>query len=311
MEPAAGVASRVLAAATVPPPPRATAVVVSLLPSAAYLLAHGRFGAVAAMLIASVVSLGVVVVRRRRGRALGVVLPASVAILGLRTLAGAVTGSEVVYFGTGVAISAMVAVAVAATAWTSTPAAAHLMPLVVTYDHLGTDDPRYRRVAAHLTVAWAIAELVITALRGPPPAAHDRDRVPGWSNGGRVARDGCRGVPADLLHARPAGPVGAPPRVRRRSGQSRVDPGDGRRCVRFRRVRKFRLAGALRALSLDLTPDNGGVERLCRGIPQSGWASTMLRLAAPVRSPRQRGLAGARLPPVRSLVALGPVAQLG
>ncbi len=154
------VGSRVVTGAS----PRATDVAVSLLPGGAYLLAHPVLGAVGAMAVASAISLGVLLGRRRRGRSIGVILPATVAWLALRTAAGTVTGSEAVYFGSGLAVSALVALAVGATAWTATPAAAPLIPLVARYRHVRPDHPLHRRVSAQVTAAWAAAELVVTAL---------------------------------------------------------------------------------------------------------------------------------------------------
>jgi hypothetical protein len=56
-----------------------------------------------------------------------------------------------------------VAIAVGATAFTKHPVAGYLLPLVVRYRHLSIDHPVYRRVAAQITVVWAIAELCLTA----------------------------------------------------------------------------------------------------------------------------------------------------
>jgi hypothetical protein len=81
----------------------------------------------------------------------------------LKAVAGVVTESQVVYFGAGLALTALLAVAVGATAFTKRPVASYLMPLVTPYRHLTSDHPVYRRVAAQVTVVWALAELAITS----------------------------------------------------------------------------------------------------------------------------------------------------
>lgn len=68
-----------------------------------------------------------------------------------------------VYFGAGLALTALIAVAVGATAVTKTPVASHLIPLVTPYRHLSSDHPAYRRVSAQITAVWALAELGITS----------------------------------------------------------------------------------------------------------------------------------------------------
>lgn len=152
---------------TRPPTTRSPApgdVLASLLPSAAYLAAHAWKGPTTAMLVASTATAAIILARRRRGVPVGVLLPAALIYLGLRTAISMATGSELIYFGTGLVLNAAVALVVGATAFTRTPAATHLLPLVVRYRHLNPAHPLYRRVAAHVTGAWAVAELVATAL---------------------------------------------------------------------------------------------------------------------------------------------------
>ena len=100
--------------------------------------------------------------RWRNGRRIGILLPASLAYVAIRGLAGVLTGSEDVYFGLGVALSAATALAIGATAFTHAPAASYLIPAVVTYRQQTVDHPLYTRVAAQLTAAWALMELAIT-----------------------------------------------------------------------------------------------------------------------------------------------------
>lgn len=138
-------------------------IVASLGPSIAFLAANHWFGLLAGMVAATVLSIALIVYRRGRRMAIGWLLPISLAYVVVRGIAGVLTGSENVFFGFGVATSAAVALAVGATAFTRHPVAGYLLPLVVRYRHLSIDHPVYRRVAAQITVAWAIAELCLTA----------------------------------------------------------------------------------------------------------------------------------------------------
>lgn len=146
-----------------PAPPTASNLMTALLPSAAFLAADHVAGFTAGIVAASVASATLVVMRRRRGRRLGVVLPASVAYVVLRAIAGIITDSPQVFFGLSLALSAATALGIAATAWTARPAATLVIPAVVRYRDRTIAHPLYRRVAAQLTVAWAAAELAVTA----------------------------------------------------------------------------------------------------------------------------------------------------
>jgi hypothetical protein len=139
---------------------------ISLLPTAAFLIVDAWLGLVPAMIAASALTLVLIVVRRIAGRRIGLLLPLALAYVVLKAVAGILTQSHVVYFGAGVALSALVAIAVGATAFTRTPVASYLIPLVTPYSRLTPEHPVYRRVAAHVTLAWAVVELGIVAWEG-------------------------------------------------------------------------------------------------------------------------------------------------
>lgn len=143
--------------------PSPSAALWSLLPTAAFLVFDGWLGFVAAMIAASVITLVLLVLRRRRGDGIGVLLPLSLGFVVVKAVAGVVTESQVVYFGAGLSLTALIAVMVGATAFTKTPVASYLIPLVTPYRHLSSDHPAYRRVAAQVTATWAVVELGITA----------------------------------------------------------------------------------------------------------------------------------------------------
>ncbi len=142
--------------------PSLTSALRSLLPTGVFLVVDGWLGLVGAMVAASVTTLGLLVLRRRRGNGVGILLPLSLGFVVVKAIAGVVTESPVVYFGAGVALSALVAIAIGATAFTERPAASYALPLVTPYRHLSPDHPVYRRVSAQVTAVVALAELGLT-----------------------------------------------------------------------------------------------------------------------------------------------------
>ncbi len=135
----------------------------SLIPTGLFLLVDAQFGLVPAMIAASLASVVVMVVRRSSGRRMGILLPLSLVYVVVKAVAGVVTQSQVVYFGAGLVLSALIALAVGASAFTSRPVALYFLPHVVPYRRLSTEHPAYRRVAAQITAVWAVAELSMTA----------------------------------------------------------------------------------------------------------------------------------------------------
>ena len=134
-----------------------------MLPTAVFLVFDDRLGLAAGMIAASVTTV-ILLVLSRRGRAgIGILLPISLGFVVVKSIAGVITESPVVYFGAGVALSALVAIAIGATAFTKRPAASFAIPLVAPYRHLSPDHPVYRRVAAQVTAVLALAELGVTA----------------------------------------------------------------------------------------------------------------------------------------------------
>lgn len=143
--------------------PGPTVALTSLLPTGVFLVFDAWLGLVGAMVAASASSLVLLVVRRRGGNGIGILLPLSLVFVMVKAVAGVITDSQVVYFGAGLALTALISVAVGATAFTRTPVASYLIPLVTPYRHLSSDHPAYRRVSAQITAVWALVELGITS----------------------------------------------------------------------------------------------------------------------------------------------------
>jgi hypothetical protein len=143
--------------------PTYTSALQSLIPTGVFLLVDRWFDLASAMVAASVTTVVFLIVRRRRGAGIGVLLPLSLGFVVVKAIAGVVTESSVVYFGAGMTLSALVAVGVGATAFTKRPAASYFIPLVTPYRHLSPEHPVYRRVSAQVTATVALAELGLTA----------------------------------------------------------------------------------------------------------------------------------------------------
>jgi hypothetical protein len=89
-----------------PPVSPKSRVLISLSPTIGFLVVNYGFGLTEAMIAATLTSAVVIALRWRKGRRIGILLPASLAYVVIRGTAGVLTGSEDVYFGLGVALSA-------------------------------------------------------------------------------------------------------------------------------------------------------------------------------------------------------------
>jgi len=121
-------------------------------------LAGVRAGAIAATLAA----LAVIVWRTRHRDRIGWVMPVTLTYVVARGTVSAMTGSEDVYFGIGIAASGAVAVGGLASAGTTRPVGLWAIPLVARYDAAVRSHHRYLVVARHVTAVWAVAEPGVT-----------------------------------------------------------------------------------------------------------------------------------------------------
>lgn len=142
--------------------PSLTSIAKSMLPTGVFLVFDGRLGLVAGMIAASITTVALLVLGRRRGAGVGLLLPISLGFVVVKAVAGVVTESPVVYFGAGIALSALAAITIGATAFTKRPAASYAIPLVTPYRHLSADHPVYRSVSAQVTAVVALGELGVT-----------------------------------------------------------------------------------------------------------------------------------------------------
>ena len=138
-------------------------VAASAAPSLIFLAANALGGIRSAILAASIASLVLVAARHRRGRSIGLLLPLSLLYVAGRAAVGLLSGSDDVYFGVGLVISVLVAVAVLGTTVTPTPAASAVIPMFVRYSPATVAHPTYRRVARRVTAVWAAGELAMAA----------------------------------------------------------------------------------------------------------------------------------------------------
>jgi hypothetical protein len=146
-------------------PPTPAGLLGSVAPVAVFLLASAVWGLVAGMIASTAAAALVTLERRRRGEQIGWLALALLGYVLIRGAAGALTGSHQVFFGISVAASMAVAVAVLATAFSSRPLAAYLLPMLMR-GRLRPDiaaNPTYRRISAHVTAVWAVAELAVAS----------------------------------------------------------------------------------------------------------------------------------------------------
>ncbi len=138
------------------------AIAAALIPTLVFLAVDWLMGLVPALVAATVASVVLILYRRGRKQTVGVLLPLSLAYVTARGVAAVLTASENVYFGIGIALAALVAIAVGISAFTKRPAALLVLPLFVPARLVTPDQPVYKRLGAQITFLWAVAELGIT-----------------------------------------------------------------------------------------------------------------------------------------------------
>lgn len=136
--------------------------VVPMAPSGVFLAVNALAGLIPAIVVASAVSGVLVVLRRRQGRQVGFVLPVMLAYVATRGIAAVLTESHEVFFGFGLVLSTTFALAVLASGFSTSPAAAHAIPLIANYQPHTVAHPVYLQVARHVSITWALCEMAVT-----------------------------------------------------------------------------------------------------------------------------------------------------
>ncbi|HVX18482.1 MAG TPA: VC0807 family protein [Acidimicrobiales bacterium] len=153
-----------------PPPPTVRSVLErfgrkfvtdSIIPFALFLGLNSWVGLGWAMVAGTIWSIGLIVVRRRRGEAAGALVWISLCFVLVRGAAGLLTSSGTVYFGPGVATNFLVALAFVVSVLVRRPLVGYIALVFYPFpDEIRSHDA-YRRAFSRLSLAWA-ALLVAT-----------------------------------------------------------------------------------------------------------------------------------------------------
>jgi hypothetical protein len=135
----------------------------SMSPTAVFLVVNWLSGVAPAAIAATMTAIAVIAWRARHRDHIGWIMPITLTYVVARGTVSALTSSEDVYFGIGIAASAVVATGVLGSAWTSRPVGLWAIPLVVRYEEHVRAHARYLTVARHVTAMWGVAELGVTA----------------------------------------------------------------------------------------------------------------------------------------------------
>ena len=131
----------------------------ALVPVALFLSINAAAGLPWAMAGASAWSAGLVIHRRRAGKAAGALVWFSLGYVLVRGAAGIITGSDAVYFGPGIANNFVIAGVFGASVLVRRPIIGMVAPLFYPFPDEVRRHPAYRRVFSRLTLAWAAFQL--------------------------------------------------------------------------------------------------------------------------------------------------------
>ncbi len=157
-----------------PPPPTLTSVLRkygrrflldALVPVALFLSINSMAGLGWAMGLASAWAAGLVIARRRAGRAAGPLVWFSLGYVLLRGAAGIITGSDAVYFGPGIVNNFVIAAVFAVSVLVRRPIVGAIATIFYPFRDEVRRHPAYRRVFGRLTVAWAAFQLLTGVLQ--------------------------------------------------------------------------------------------------------------------------------------------------
>jgi len=125
-----------------------------------FLLVNRIAGLRWAVIVATMWSVKVLVDRRRRGISLGVFMPLLTAAILIRGAIGAITGSETLYFGLGIATKYMVGAALIVSLAVRKPLARYAAPYVLALTDEIREHERFRRAVVATTAVGSLYFLV-------------------------------------------------------------------------------------------------------------------------------------------------------
>jgi hypothetical protein len=128
--------------------------------SVALFMVANRLGGLGWAIAASTTwSLKAAITRRRKGVAIGKLLPITAGVLIIRGVIGIVTDSKAIYFGSGIAIQAAIGLGLILSAVIGRSVIGELAPRVLPFPPHVTADARFRSTMARLTIVAGVYEL--------------------------------------------------------------------------------------------------------------------------------------------------------
>ncbi len=127
----------------------------SVIPVVLFIVLNATAGIGWAIAASTVWSASLVVLRRRRREAAGVLVWFSLGFVALRGIAGLLTRSDAVYFGPGIINTLLVALVFAGSVSLRRPIVGMIAPIFYPFPDDVRSHPTYRRVFSRLTLAWA------------------------------------------------------------------------------------------------------------------------------------------------------------
>jgi hypothetical protein len=128
--------------------------------SVALFMVANRLGGLGWAIAASTTwSLKAAITRRRKGVAIGKLLPITTGVLLIRGIVGIVTDSKAIYFGSGIAIQAAIGLALIISAVVGRSVIGEIAPRVLPFPPHVAAHPIFRSTAARVTIIAGVYEL--------------------------------------------------------------------------------------------------------------------------------------------------------
>jgi hypothetical protein len=131
----------------------------SVISVAAFMIANRLGGLGWAIAASTTWSLKAAITRRRKGMAIGKLLPITTAVLLIRGIVGIVTDSKAIYFGSGIAIQAAIGLGLIISALIGRSVIGEIAPRVLPFPPHVAAHPLFRSTMARLTIVAGVYEL--------------------------------------------------------------------------------------------------------------------------------------------------------